>query len=114
MAQGIITERSRKLSDEALLAKLRDLHTQKGWLSGFLIDETNDMPSSSAYRYRFGSLIQAYTLIGYTSDRDYRFIEINRHLRAMHPEILTSVIQHIEAIGGTVEQDDTSELHRQW
>ncbi len=78
MAQGVITERSRKLSDEALLAKLCDLHSQKGWLSGVLIDESDDMPSSSAYRYRFGNLVRVYTLIGYTPDRDYRFIEINR------------------------------------
>ncbi len=110
MAQGIITERCRKLSDEALLAKLRDLHSQKGWLSGVLIDESDDMPSSSAYRYRFGSLVRAYTLIGYTPDRDYRFIEINRHLRAMYPDVLDKTIQHIEAIGGTVAQENASEL----
>jgi hypothetical protein len=33
-------------------------------LTGALIDETDGMPSSSAYRSRFGSLINAYRLAG--------------------------------------------------
>lgn len=70
-AQAIIGERSRKLSDEELLSKLKDLHQRKGWLSGILIDEMEDMPSSSAYQSRFGSLIRAYQMIGYTPERDY-------------------------------------------
>jgi hypothetical protein len=52
---------------------------EEGSLSGVVIDERADMPSSSAYRYRFGSLIRAYSLIGYIPERDYRYIEINRH-----------------------------------
>lgn len=110
MAQGIITERSRKLSNEVLLAKLRELHAQKGWLSGILIDETDDMPPSSAYRYRFGSLIRAYTMIGYIPERDYRFIEINRHLRKMHPDIIEHTMQRIEKVGGSVYREETTDL----
>jgi len=56
-AQGIIRERGRKFSDEEMLEKLRKLHVQYGWLSGLIINETEDMPSSSVYSHRFGSLI---------------------------------------------------------
>ncbi|WP_300983940.1 hypothetical protein [Roseicyclus sp.] len=39
------------------------------------------MPSSSAFRNRFGSLLRAYQMIGYEPERDYRYVEINRVLR---------------------------------
>jgi hypothetical protein len=64
-----------------------------------MIDEAEGMPSSSAYRARFGSLIQAYRLVGYTPRRDYRYIEINRGLRKMHPGILSSIIGELRDKG---------------
>ena len=45
------------------------------------------MASSSVYGSRFGSLTRAYSLIGFTPDRDYRYLEVNRFLRRLHPEI---------------------------
>ena len=33
------------------------------------------MPSSSTFRQRFGSLLRAYELVGYSPSRDYRYIE---------------------------------------
>lgn len=83
-AQGIIRERGRKFSDEEMLDKLRRLHEQHGWLSGLIINETDGMPSSSMYSHRFGSLVRAYEMVGYTPDRDYSYIETNRHLRRLH------------------------------
>lgn len=109
-AQGIIRERSRKLSDDDMLGKLKKLCERQGWLSGMIIDEAEDMPSSSAYFHRFGSLIQAYQLIGYAPRRDYRYIEINRHLRKLHGGIIDDTIQKIEALGGSVRQEIPSEL----
>jgi hypothetical protein len=68
------------------------------------------MPSSSVYRGRFGSLIRAYGLVGYTPARDYRYIEINRYLRRMHPEMVADVIANIERLGGVVDRDRDSDL----
>ncbi len=51
-AQAIIAERSRRLSDDELLDGLRHLLEAQGHLSGLIIDETDHLPSSSAYRYR--------------------------------------------------------------
>lgn len=64
-AQAIIAERSYRMPDEAMLGALGSLLKKRGHLSGILIDEANDLPSSSAYRTRFGSLLRAYMLIGY-------------------------------------------------
>ncbi len=109
-AQGIIRERCRKFSDEEMLDKLRKLHVQHGWLSGIIINESEDMPSSSVYAHRFGSLIRAYQLIGYAPDRDYRYIEINRELRKMHSKVIEDTIQKIESLGGKVRQESSSDL----
>lgn len=109
-AQGIIRERNRKYSNEEMLDRLRYLHEKQGWLSGVMIDEADDMPSSSAYASRFGSLVEAYKIIGYTPSRDMRYIEINRHIRRLHPDIAEGVIHRIEEIGGYVHREVTSDL----
>nr|WP_294138511.1 recombinase family protein [Sphingomonas sp.] len=111
-AQRIIQDRSRRFTNEELLARLSALLAEKGWLSGLVIDELDDMPSSSTFRQRFGSLVRAYSLVGYTPSRDYRYIETNRALRALHPEVVASVIGQIEAAGGIVSPDPLTDLLR--
>ncbi|MGE3476417.1 MAG: recombinase family protein [Rhodospirillaceae bacterium] len=109
-AQVIIRERSRKLSNEEMLSGLQDLLQAHGYLSGLVIDEREQLPSSSAYAGRFGSLLRAYELIGYVPDRDYRYVEINKKLRRLHPDVVTTVIAAIEQIGGTVARDSETDL----
>ncbi len=109
-AQSIIRERNRKYSDEEMLDKLRSLHEKQGWLSGLMINDHDDMPSSGAYRYRFGSLIDAYQMIGYTPNRDMRYVEINRHLRELHPNTVDDTVARIEDFGSYVQRDPISDL----
>jgi hypothetical protein len=109
-AQGIILARSRKLSNDEMLEKLRGVLKQHGRISGILIDETDDLPSSTAFRSRFGSLVSAYQLIGYDSGIDYGFVEINRKLREEHPKIVASVIRQIEGLGATMILDEKTQL----
>lgn len=111
-ARQIIEDRSRQFSDEELLTLLRELLVNEGALSGLVIDEREELPSSSVYRRRFGSLIRAYALVGYTPDRDYSYIEINRALRRMHPNVVAGVIAGIENAGGQVVRDPVSDLLR--
>lgn len=106
----IIHERNRRFSDEQMLERLATLLEHTGWLSGVVIDEHDDMPSTSAYRTRFGSLLRAYKLVGYSPKRDYEYIEINRVLRAMHPEVVTHTIGAIERLGGTTRTDPSTDL----
>ena len=68
------------------------------------------MPSSSTFRQRFGSLLRAYELVGYSPSRDYRYIETNRALRTLHPDVVAQVIGEIEAAGGVVRRDPISDL----
>jgi hypothetical protein len=109
-AQEIILARSQKLTNEEMLEKLRELFTQHGRISGILIDETEGLPSSAAFGHRFGSLINAYKLIGYDPGIDFSFIEENRRLRKMRPDIVASVRQKIMELGGTAIMDDATDL----
>ena len=109
-AQGIIRERNRRFTDEEMLERLKKLFEHQGHLSGLIIDEAQHMPSSSAYAGRFGSLLRAYRLVGFTPARDYRYIEINRALRAMHPKVVADTIATIEDLGGSVRRDPSTDL----
>ena len=111
-AQEIITVRSQRLSDEELLEHLRRLYAEAGELSGFLIDQAGDMPSAAAYRSRFGSLGRAYELIGYRANLNGEQTELNRRLRAMHPEIIDRMQAAIANAGGAVERDSKTDLLR--
>lgn len=111
-AQRIVQDRSKRFSDQELLDHLSSLLAEKGWLSGIVIDEVEDMPSSSTFRQRFGSLIRAYQLVGYSPGRDYRYVETNRALRALHPDVVASVTQQIAELGATVRRDEATDLLR--
>jgi len=108
--QGILLERSRKLSDEEMLERLKVIYKKHGRVSGILINETEDMPSSSAYSSRFGSLIRAYRMVGYAPDIDYSYIETNRRLRKRYPEIVAEVIAQLQSQGSSVEVDKETGL----
>jgi hypothetical protein len=109
-ARRIIDSRHQHLSDEALLERLKGLLQLRGRLSGLLIDETEDMPSSSCYSTRFGSLTRAYTLVGWTPDRDFAYVEVNRNLRRRHANLISSILDELLAVGATVSVDSQTDL----
>jgi DNA invertase Pin-like site-specific DNA recombinase len=109
-ARGIILERHRRLSDDEMLARLRDLLARHGRLSALLIDEAEPGPSSAVYRHRFGSLIQAYQAISYTPDRDLRFLEVNRRLRQLYPQVMADTVAALGRTGGQIERDRDTDL----
>jgi DNA invertase Pin-like site-specific DNA recombinase len=110
VAQRIIQERNRRLTDEEMIDQLRALAKDHKQLSAALIDSTEGMPASATYRTRFGSLIRAYRLAGFEPDRDYSYLEINGNLRKMYPGLLDEVVQMLDAAGATVTQDSTTDL----
>lgn len=109
-AQAIIQNRSRRMLENEMIDRLRALYHARGHLSGLIIDEADDLPSSSTYSARFGTLARAYQLVGYTPDRDFRYIEINRALRDLHPQIIAASTKAIDEIGGKVEQDTETQI----
>lgn len=109
-AQGIIRARAHRYNKDELIEKLRNLYQRRGFLSGLIIDEAEDMPSKAAYIHHFGSLIRAYQTVGFNPDRDYRYLEVNQLLRRLHPQIVLQTEQKIADLGGSVERDPATDL----
>lgn len=112
IAQGIIQERHRVYSNDDLIRFLKSLLDKFARLSAALIDGTDGMPSSGAYRTRFGSLIEAYRAAGYAVDRDYEYLHVNRRLRAMYPDVISDTLGRLQEIGAEVTCDNSTDyLH---
>ena len=104
-ALTIVRARSCHLTDEQLLSSLKSLLARCGTLSGILIDEADEIPSSTCYRYRFGSLLRAYRLIGYTPLRDFSYVEINRALRELHRQTISEIVSELRNSGARVTEN---------
>lgn len=111
-AQGIILARSRRFTDAEMLAALKCILDLHGKVTSTLIDATGDLPSSAAFRHRFGTLVSAYARIGYTPPTDLGFLEINRWIRSTHPELVGSVADSLRSVGAGVEMDDSRDVLR--
>src|ERR1700751_4505373 len=59
-ARAVLARRNRQLSDDEMLALLKDLYAKHGRLSSVIIDQAKDLPVSLTYRQRFGSLGRVY------------------------------------------------------
>jgi DNA invertase Pin-like site-specific DNA recombinase len=83
---GVLADsRSERLNDEQLLERLRELLVKHGKLSAKLIKSSFETPCFQTYSARFGSLREAYRLIGYQPARNLS------HFERYHPVI---VIRH--------------------
>ena len=109
-ARRIIDARHIHLTDDELLERLRTLLKRHGRLSGIIIDETEDMPSSSIYASRFGGLHRAYELIGWANRRDSGYIEINRMMRREYKSLVNSILEELRGNGTNVEISERSQL----
>jgi len=109
-AQEIINLRDHCYTDEELLQLLRHLLQQHGMLSGLIINEAADMPSTAIYAHRFQSLRRAYELIGYTPARNYSYLAINRALRVFHDEHVAHITKELTAVGATVHRDQATDI----
>jgi hypothetical protein len=105
VARGIVLERNRRFTDGEMIQNLKELLRRNATLTANLIDEADGMPSSAAYRDRFGSLLEAYVKAGFHPERDYRFVQINRQIRALYPNLVDDTIRQLEAVGASVARD---------
>lgn len=109
-AREVIAQRSLRLDDAEMLQLLKALLERAGDLSGLIIDEQDNMPSSSAYQSRFGGLLRAYELIGYRPEHDYRYLEVNKALRAWRPSVVAGIVDQLRAIGAHVDRSEQTDL----
>src|SRR5262249_23832882 len=64
-----------ELSEEEMLVRLRKLWMKKGKLTARIVDDASGLPCQSSYSRRFGSIRNAYRLVGYTDTRPWECLE---------------------------------------
>ena len=79
-AQERIAERARRATDEEMLDRLRAVLACHGRITGQLINDFEGGPGRSTYNERFGTLLHAYRLIGYQTERDFSSLEARLNL----------------------------------
>lgn len=110
VARGIIRERTLRVSSEDMLAHLRRLGRMVPVVSARAIDADEAMPSAAAYRSRFGGLLGALRRAGLTPARDYGYVEANRAVRALYPDLVADLTHRLGGIGATVARDAATGL----
>ena len=111
-AKKVIEERRVDLPEEEMLARLHRTLMNEGRLSPAIINKTIGLPCHHIYIAHFGSIRNAYTLIGYTSQRNCDYIDTRQVWADLLAELASQVTAKIEKIGGRVVSSDSTEgLH---
>jgi DNA invertase Pin-like site-specific DNA recombinase len=76
-------------SRKQMLDALRRLLRERGFLSRKIIDEAEDMPTTNTYQRRFGGVLPAYQLIGYTAERRAKRSAADRTKSRSNDQLLT-------------------------
>jgi len=103
-AQKIMAERYIDIPEDQMLLRLRVTLARRGKLSTSIIDNTAGMPTSTSYVKHFGSLRNAYALVGYKASRNCDWIDARSlwfDVLAMHATKVAEAL-HMERVGADV------------
>ena len=103
-ANARIREEVKPYVDSEMLDALRRLWQWKGKLSEQIINIARNVPSSVAYQKHFGSLNEAYKLIGYPLPREYSFVHSITMMRRMRDKLCEEICRRIRTVGATAER----------
>lgn len=95
-AQKLREERRVDLSEEEMLVRLRATLKRRGRLSTSIVNQTVGLPSSATLMDHFGSMRNAYRLIGYTTKRDCDWIDSGRHWAEVMARLCRQVATAVE------------------
>jgi DNA invertase Pin-like site-specific DNA recombinase len=105
----IFAERRVSLSEEEMLARLRRTLLKRGKLSFKIIDETVGLPCPASYRFHFGTLRNAYRLIGYTSRRSYEYVDNRKAWTDRLVALAQQVAARIQEQNGLIAYDSSTD-----
>ncbi len=109
-AQQIFQKRRCQFTDEDMLENLKTIFKQHGYLSSSLIDKARPGPNTRTYLNRFGSLLEAYRVVGFNPPRDYDHLGVTRRLFKINHELIAGLIQEIECHGATATWSGRSHI----
>jgi len=98
-ARKIMVERRVQVSEEQMLVRLRRTLLKTGKLSPAIINETVGLPCAKTYMDHFGTLREAYRLIGYTSKRDCDHIDSRQHWTDLIAELAAQLADALKKAG---------------
>jgi DNA invertase Pin-like site-specific DNA recombinase len=99
-AQKIMEERYISIPEDQMLRRLRIALVRKGKLSSSIIKKTSGLPSPACYVKHFGSIRNAYKLIGYDGSRDNRWFDERNHWTEVLSELANQVAEALKADRG--------------
>lgn len=104
-AQSALADRTCNKSNEQLLEGLRSLLKKEGKLSQHLIDTSKETPSSATYHHRFGNLLEAYKLIGYTEFKNHAgMLKMRRRHRKVELALVGRIVKALRTVGRIVRE----------
>jgi hypothetical protein len=107
-AQQRLEKRKSRRADEDLLELLRNLLARHGYLTATLIEQKKTMPAVQTYSNHFGSLLNAYKLIGYEYDLHAPCSRQRLLRRALRGELIEEVRGVVESTGVGLAYDGMS------
>ncbi|WP_407152245.1 recombinase family protein [Bradyrhizobium sp. ORS 86] len=103
--QQLMKGRWVSLPKDEMLAQLRRTLHKHGRLSVRIINDAPGLPSSHTYREHFGTLRNAYNLIGYNLKRDCDWIDSRRKWASAFDTVASKIASAITKAGGRVDVD---------
>jgi len=111
-AKKIIQERRVDLPEHEMLVRLRRTLMKEGRLSPTIINKTVGLPCHHVYIAHFGSIRNAYKLIGYASKRNCEYIDNRQVWADLLATLALRVTAKIEKIGGRLAPSDPTKSPR--
>jgi DNA invertase Pin-like site-specific DNA recombinase len=109
-AQQIMKEHYVRWSDEVLLERLKEAFAKRGNLSATIMNRMDALPSPSLYALRFGSLRNAFRLIGSRPRRNFAYIDSRPSLTAKLLEQAFDIARRIRALGAAAVFDTVKHI----
>lgn len=98
--QRILRDRRIEISESEMLSRLRRTLFKRGRLSQAIINETSGLPHADTIWRHFGSLRNAYSLIGYTpTERDFSYLDTKRAWSNVKSDLVRKVAARLERLG---------------
>jgi hypothetical protein len=109
-AETIAAVRSGSHTNEDLLKLLKAFLKRNGHISARSIRADPEMPCPRIYHDRFGSLIEAYRLIGYKCDRDMSHFDRDREIWRLRREFPIAIADELRLLRATASYDWQSKM----
>jgi len=102
-ANAQVHEEVKALVDSEMIDALRRLWQRKGKLNVNIVNAARDAPSVRAYLNHFGSINEAYRVVGYPTPRDYSFPHSRNLAKRIAHALCEEICERVRSLGGSAD-----------